>query len=101
MTAAVHPFQELGTLLNVAPNKAEALAADMIGEGRLSGRIDQVIGSKRELSGLLQQQCSTALRQTAAVTDSQEQSVGVCYCRVMQEAYRKPSHAVVCAPCAG
>lgn len=38
-----HP-QELGTLLNVAPNKAEALAADMIGEGRLSGRIDQVEG---------------------------------------------------------
>lgn len=36
--------QELGTLLNVAPNKAEALAADMIGEGRLSGRIDQVEG---------------------------------------------------------
>lgn len=35
-------MQELGTLLNVAPNKAEALAADMIGEGRLSGRIDQV-----------------------------------------------------------
>jgi COP9 signalosome complex subunit 4 len=37
-------LQELGTLLNVAPNKAEALAADMIGEGRLSGRIDQVEG---------------------------------------------------------
>lgn len=36
--------QELGTLLNVAPHKAEALAADMIGEGRLSGRIDQVRG---------------------------------------------------------
>jgi COP9 signalosome complex subunit 4 len=37
-------LQELGTLLNVAHNKAEALAADMIGEGRLSGRIDQVEG---------------------------------------------------------
>jgi hypothetical protein len=34
--------QELGTLLDVAPHKAEGLAADMIGEGRLSGRIDQV-----------------------------------------------------------
>ena len=34
----------MGTLLNVAPNKAEALASDMIGEGRLSGRIDQVEG---------------------------------------------------------
>lgn len=35
---------ELGTLLDVAPHKAEGLAADMIGEGRLSGRIDQVEG---------------------------------------------------------
>lgn len=36
--------QELGTLLNVSASKAEALASDMIGEGRLSGRIDQVEG---------------------------------------------------------
>lgn len=35
---------ELGTLLNVSASKAEALASDMIGEGRLSGRIDQVEG---------------------------------------------------------
>lgn len=37
-------LQELGTLLNVAPIKAEQLASEMIGEGRLHGRIDQVEG---------------------------------------------------------
>ncbi|WIA32078.1 hypothetical protein OEZ86_002929 [Tetradesmus obliquus] len=35
---------ELGTLLDVQPAKAEELAADMIGEGRLQGSIDQVDG---------------------------------------------------------
>ncbi len=34
--------QELGTLLGVAPDKAESIAADMINDGRLAGRIDQV-----------------------------------------------------------
>ncbi len=34
--------QELGTLLGVAPDKAEQTAADMISEGRLQGSIDQV-----------------------------------------------------------
>jgi hypothetical protein len=34
--------QELGTLLGVAPDKAEQVAADMISEGRLNGVIDQV-----------------------------------------------------------
>jgi COP9 signalosome complex subunit 4 len=37
-------LQELGTLLDVDPVKAEDLAADMIGEGRLQGSIDQVEG---------------------------------------------------------
>jgi hypothetical protein len=39
-----HALQELGTLLDVDPVKAEELAAEMIGEGRLSGSIDQVEG---------------------------------------------------------
>lgn len=34
--------QELGSLLGVAPAKAEAMASDMIIEGRLVGLIDQV-----------------------------------------------------------
>eukprot|EP00879_Flechtneria_rotunda_P003196 GHRR01003419.1.p1 GENE.GHRR01003419.1~~GHRR01003419.1.p1 ORF type:complete len:398 (+),score=130.77 GHRR01003419.1:295-1488(+) len=34
--------EELGNLLDVAPNKAEQLAAEMIGEGSLQGTIDQV-----------------------------------------------------------
>jgi hypothetical protein len=37
-------LQELGTLLDVDPVKAEELAAEMIGEGRLQGSIDQVEG---------------------------------------------------------
>lgn len=37
-------MQELGNLLDVAPVKAEQLAAEMIGEGRLQGTIDQVEG---------------------------------------------------------
>lgn len=35
---------ELGNLLDVAPDKAEQLASEMIGEGRLQGSIDQVEG---------------------------------------------------------
>lgn len=35
-------MQELGNLLGVSPDKAEQLAAEMIGEGRLQGSIDQV-----------------------------------------------------------
>lgn len=36
--------EQLGSLLGVAPEKAEAVAATMISEGRLRGRIDQVSG---------------------------------------------------------
>lgn len=35
---------ELSNLLDVKIEKAEKIAADMIGEGRLKGRIDQVGG---------------------------------------------------------
>lgn len=36
--------EQLGSLLGVAPDKAECVAATMISEGRLQGRIDQVSG---------------------------------------------------------
>eukprot|EP00775_Hariotina_reticulata_P005247 gene5247-5482_t len=36
--------EELGNLLGVSPKKAEQLASEMIGEGRLQGSIDQVEG---------------------------------------------------------
>jgi hypothetical protein len=39
-----HGAQELGSLLGVSPEKAEAIAADMINDGRLGGHIDQVRG---------------------------------------------------------
>ena len=35
-------FQELGALLYVSAEKAESVAARMIGENRMPGRIDQV-----------------------------------------------------------
>jgi len=37
-------FEELGTLLSVTPQKAEAVAARMVVEGRLKGTIDQIAG---------------------------------------------------------
>ena len=35
-------FNELGALLQIPPAKAETIASKMIGEGRMSGYIDQV-----------------------------------------------------------
>ncbi len=37
-------FQELGRLLDINPDQAERVTAQMISEGRLSGSIDQVSG---------------------------------------------------------
>ncbi len=37
-------FQELGRLLDINPDQAERMTAQMISEGRLSGSIDQVSG---------------------------------------------------------
>jgi len=35
-------FEELGSLLEISPEKAEKIAARMISEGRMEGRIDQI-----------------------------------------------------------
>ncbi len=37
-------FEELGRLLDINPDQAERMTAQMISEGRLSGSIDQVSG---------------------------------------------------------
>jgi len=35
-------FEELGSLLEISPERAEKIAARMISEGRMDGRIDQI-----------------------------------------------------------
>ncbi|CAG0889535.1 unnamed protein product [Darwinula stevensoni] len=37
-------FQELGSLLEIPPHRAEKIASQMISEGRMSGHIDQIDG---------------------------------------------------------
>jgi len=39
-------FDELGTLLAIDPRKAEKIAANMIGQDRMRGSIDQVSNKK-------------------------------------------------------